>query len=127
MLKNIDGSLFQPLCEIYDWEILQQSRDVVFPVFARTVAYAGCVLRAPIVEELGLSQDEWFTYERLGRMYLEQMWFAHANSPFDVCTAPVDAPRVMVSRVSTTFQSHVGHLQRGIEPLVWQHLFNNTK
>lgn len=94
MLKNTDGSLFQPLCEIYDWEILQQSRDIVFPVFARTVAYAGRVLRAPIVEELGLSQDQRFTYERLGRIYLEQMWFAHGNSPFDVCTAPVDAPKV---------------------------------
>ncbi|KAJ8663681.1 hypothetical protein O0I10_000930 [Lichtheimia ornata] len=67
VLKNVDGALFRPLQLIYDWKLLQDSREIVFPVFARTVTYAGRVLRAPIIEELELPEYQRFNYERFGR------------------------------------------------------------
>lgn len=111
---------------MYDWQLLLHSRDIVFPVFARTVEYAGRALRTYIIEELALPPPDRFTYFRLGHYYLQQMWLQHGQRDFDLCLAPEDAP-VIQPRLTTTFREVLAQHQRGIEPYVWEHLLNNTK
>lgn len=118
VLKNVDGALFRPLQLIYDWKLLQDSREIVFPVFARTVTYAGRVLRAPIIEELELPEYQRFNYERFGRGFLWERWVQQDHHAFDVCTAPADAP-ALIPRITITFEAYIaGHNPQAIEPLV---------